>query len=95
MPSLPISSPDDARAVAEAFLDDAVRPSFGETAVVTTTVRQFATCWAIGWNTRAYVEGGNISDALAGNGAIIVNRRTGKARMGLAALPTEAQLDSE
>ncbi len=90
----PISSADDARAVAETFLDRAIRPSV-EMDVVTTEVREFETCWAVGWNSSAYVEGGEISSALAGGGPVIVNRRTGEARVGVSALPIEAQLDSE
>ena len=63
--------------------------------VVTTEVREFPTCWAVGWNNRAYVEGGEVSSALAGGGPIIVNRKTGVVRMGVSALPVEAQLDPE
>ena len=42
-----------------------------------------------------FYERAEIRDALAGNGPIIVNRRTGEARMGVSAFPVEAQLDPE
>jgi len=65
---------------------------------VTTTVREFTTCWVVDWNSRAHVESGrDILDALPlpGSGPIIVNRRTGSARMAVPALPVEDQLDCD
>ena len=89
-----ISHEDEARAVAETLLDATVRVSLQED-VVTTSVREFPTCWVVGYNTRAFVETGAISHALAGGGPIIVNRKTGDARMGTSAVPAEDQLDPD
>ncbi len=81
-----------ARTIAEKVLDEQVRPTVGEDIVVT-TVREYPACWVVGYNTRAYVETGAISHALAGGGPIIINRGTGRARLGTSALPVEDQLD--
>lgn len=81
-----------ARRLAEAFLDEQVRPLVGEDLVVT-LVREFPTCWIIGYNTQVFVETGAMSHALAGGGPIIVNRASGSVRMGTSALPSEQQVD--
>lgn len=81
-----------ARETAERFLETQVRPGVGEDVVIT-TVSEHPTCWVVGYNTRAFVETGSISHALAGGGPVIVNRKTGRARLGTSALPIEQQLD--
>jgi len=81
-----------ARLIAERLLDEDVRPDTDEEIVVT-SARQFRRCWVVGYNTRAYVGTGSISHTLAGGGPIIINRMTGRARMGTSALPVEEQLD--
>jgi hypothetical protein len=86
-----IDTEGQARAVAEKYIADVVEPAVGEE-VITTAVREFPTCWIVGYNTRAYVETQAISHALAG-GPIIVNRASGKLRVGSSALPAEEQLD--
>lgn len=83
-----------AEAIAEELLDRRVRPQLGEDIIVT-SVREFATCWVIGYNTRAYAETRAVSHALIGGGPIIINRITGIARTGTSALPVEDQLDRE
>jgi hypothetical protein len=86
-----IDTEAQARAVAERYIADIVEPVVGEE-VITTAVREFESCWVVGYNTRAYVETQAISHALAG-GPIIVNRATGNLRIGSSALPAEEQLD--
>ncbi len=49
----------------------------------------------VGYNTGVYLDTGSITHALAGGGPIIVNRRTGEARIGTSTLPAEEQLDPE
>lgn len=88
-----ISSPHETRVIAEALLDELVRPAVDEEIVVT-KVWEYPACWVVGYNTRAHVETGSMSHALVGAGPVIINRRTGKARLGSSALPIEAQLDS-
>lgn len=81
-------------AIAEDLLDREVRPALDEE-IALTAVREFPTCWVAGYNTRAYLETGSVVHALAGGGPIIINRRTGRARLGTSALPAEDQLDEE
>lgn len=85
---------EQAVAIAEDMLDREVRPNLDEE-VALTEVREFSTCWVAGYNTRAYLETGSVVHALAGGGPIIINRRTGQARIGTSALPAEDQLDEE
>lgn len=87
-----IETAEAARAIAEHFLDEAVRPAIAEE-VVTTSVRAFPTCWVVGYNTRAFVETGELSHALAGGGPIFVNRARGTARLGTSVIRVEDQLD--
>jgi hypothetical protein len=84
----------EAVAIAEEVLDREIRPYLDED-IVLTEVREFPACWVAGYNTRVYVETGSIIHALAGGGPIIINRRTGDARIGSSAIPTEDQLDEE
>lgn len=83
---------EQAVAIAEDMLDREVRPKVDEE-IALTELREFPTCWVAGYNTRAYLETGSVIHALAGGGPIIINRRTGHARLGTSALPTEDQLD--
>jgi len=39
---------------------------------VLTGVEEYDSAWAFSYNTRQYVEGGELRDALAGNGALVV-----------------------
>ena len=84
---------NDARTIAERFLDEQVRPHL-DAEIVVTDVREFPSCWVVGFNSRAFVETGSISHMLVGGGPIIVNRRTGVACMGTSAQPDEDQLDT-
>jgi hypothetical protein len=85
---------EDARRVAEKYLDD-VFPADQRAEIVTTTVWEYETCWMVGYQTRAFVESGSWSDALAGGGPVIINKGTGQVRMGTSTLPPEQQQDAE
>lgn len=82
-----------ARAIAEAFIKDKIQPRISHELVVT-NVTEFDHSWVIVFNTREFVEG-QVQYALAGNGPIIVNKRTGAIRQGIASRPVEEQLDTE
>lgn len=82
------------RQIAETILDEQIRPNVDDDLVLT-AVQEHPTCWVVGYNTRAYVETGSISHALAGGGPIIINRRTGHGRVGASGVPIEDQLDEE
>lgn len=88
-----VTNSEQAVAVAERMLDEHVRPAIDDEVAVT-DVREFPTCWVIGFNTVAYLETGSIARALVGLGPVIVNRRSGKARIGTSASPADRQLDS-
>jgi hypothetical protein len=89
----PVLTEAAARDAAEEFLDEVLRPEHPELELTITEVLEFPTSWVVGWNTRAWAETQSISQALAGNGPIIVSKRSGIARLGLSALPVEDQLD--
>lgn len=86
-----ITGDDEARLAAEQFLEEEVRPSL-DVDVLTTSVREFETCWVVSYNTRVYIETGAVTHSLAG-GPLIVNRATGVVRLGLSGSPAEEQLD--
>lgn len=50
-------------------------------------------CWVFFYNSRAYLETGSFSHALAGNGPIVVERSTGAVHQLTTARPVEEQLD--
>lgn len=87
-----INTADEAREAALEHLHKHVEPGVGEE-LKTTDVWEYPTCWAVGYNTRAYLETGAISHALAGGGPLIINRRTGLVRMGTWNIAIEDQLD--
>ena len=62
---------DDARRVAASVLSGRFAEfRAGEWAL--TGVEEYDSAWAFSYNTRQYVEGGELRDALAGNGALVV-----------------------
>jgi hypothetical protein len=88
-----ITSADEAREAALSHLRRSVEPDVGEE-LRTTDVWEYPTCWVVGYNTRAYLETGSISHALAGGGPLIINRQTGQIRMGTWNVAIEDQLDT-
>jgi Immunity protein 35 len=89
---LMIDSAEVAKELAQDYLDTVIQPQVDEE-VTATEVREFPTCWVVGYNTRAFLETGSFSHALVGGGPIIINRGTGRLRVGTSALPAEEQLD--
>ena len=82
---------EEAREIAVRYLAEIVEPSADEDVIVT-WIREYPTCWVVGYNTRTYVETRTVSHSLAG-GPIIINRETGALRVGLSSKPVEQQLD--
>lgn len=76
-----IKSADEAREIAFQYLKREHEPRIGEPLVVT-DVREYPTCWAVDYSTKAWFVDGLISHALAGGGPVIVNRASGRARIG-------------
>lgn len=60
---------------------------------VITDVIDLPEAWVLYYQSRAYVESGNISDALAGNGPCVISKKTGRCIVLGTALPLEAQID--
>ena len=50
---------------------------------------EFGSCWVFFCDSRKYVEGGSISDALAGNAPLIVSKRKGTVHIAGTAQPIE------
>lgn len=88
-----VDDQEQVRRIAERLLDEQVRPEIDDEVVIS-GIQEFPTCWAVGYNSREFLENGSISHALVG-GPVIVNRRTGTARLGVSAKPAEDQLDPE
>jgi hypothetical protein len=63
----------DAFEVAQRFLDDVVRPEHASEIVVS-KCSETSEGWAFGYDTREFLEQGDITSALVGNGPVIVPR---------------------
>lgn len=84
---------DEARALAEAFLDGQVRPDQpDEVVIVDRHTQESATTWAFVYNSRAYVETGSMIDMIVGNAPVLVDRSTGRTRAGRSDLPVAEQI---
>ncbi|TPG17034.1 YrhB domain-containing protein [Pedococcus bigeumensis] len=62
---------DDARRVAMALLSQQSR-EFETGEWVLANVEEYDTAWAFTYNSRRFIETGEVRDALAGNGALVV-----------------------
>ena len=61
----------DAFKVAQRFLDEVIRPEH-ESEIVIGKCEETAEGWVFGYNSRAFLERGDISSVLAGNGPVVV-----------------------
>jgi len=61
----------DAFEAAQRFLDEAIRGDHNDEIVIGTCC-EVADGWAFGYNTRAFLERGDIASSLVGNGPVIV-----------------------
>lgn len=84
----------EARQIAEDFLRKEIQPS-STVDLVISELEEFPMCWVAIYNSRKFVDSGSFRDALAGNGPLIINKRTRAVRMGLTSQPVEEQLDRD
>lgn len=63
----------DAFEQAQRFLDEVIRPMH-QSEIVICRCEEIEEGWSFGYNSRAFVEDGDIMSALAGNGPVIVPR---------------------
>ena len=61
----------DAFAAAQQFLDEAIRAE-NEAEIVISRCEELDEAWSFAYDSRAFIEFGDISSALAGNGPVIV-----------------------
>src|SRR5258708_3959019 len=59
---------------------------------VLSVAEEYATAWAVGYQTRAFMETGSLSDRLAGNGPVVVPKSGGEPWMAWSGLPVADQL---
>lgn len=84
---------DEARAAAERFLDGTVRQAHDdEIVIVDRHTQESDGTWAFVYNTRAYVESGDMLDMLVGNAPVLVDKATGETRLGRTDLTVAEQL---
>lgn len=84
----------DARRMAEAYVQAEIEPRI-RVELAISEFSEYSTCWVAIYNTKRFLETGSNRDALAGNGPLIINRKTGSLREGRSALPIDEQLDPE
>ncbi|MBV9768361.1 MAG: hypothetical protein JOZ32_02215 [Bryobacterales bacterium] len=87
-----ISNVEEARRIAQAYLDDVQVDPPTELAILegSTLEREFG--WVFFWNSKHYIETGDFSYALVGGGPLIVDRTDGTVHQISSALPLEAAL---
>ncbi|MET8088508.1 YrhB domain-containing protein [Micromonospora sp. NPDC005237] len=81
----------DAREIALAFLADRM----GEVRAgewVITGVREHEAAWSVGYQSRAFIESGRISDALVGNGPVVVPKSGADPWLAWSGRPVEEQI---
>lgn len=84
-----------ARQVAERLLDTEVRPYLdAELVIVDESTMESTEYWAFCYDSKEYLETGNISRALAGNSPIFVRKSNGDAFFGRTDIPLEDQLEA-
>ena len=81
---------DLARAIAEEMLDQTVRTEIAD--IVINKTLETDSCWVFFYNTRAYIETGSMSHALAGNAPVFVLKDDPSAWFGRTDIPLEDQL---
>jgi hypothetical protein len=70
-------SVDDARKIAEAFLDANVRDRFDhEVMIVDDAVEDIGVAWVFPYDGRAYIEAEDWREAMAGNTPLVVDKET-------------------
>jgi Immunity protein 35 len=89
-----VISEQEAREIAEDYVRREIEPRI-RVELALSELSEYSTCWVAVYNTRRFLETGSNRDALAGNGPLIINRRTGVLREGRSALPVEEQLDAD
>jgi hypothetical protein len=85
---------EKARDIAERYVMENIQPAI-RIELAISELSEYSTSWVAVYNTKRFLETGSNRDALAGNGPLIINRRTGAVRKGRSALPVEDQLDVE
>lgn len=96
LPVPPHSSPmitrDEAARLVDEALEGMSRRSEVELVPNVAETRDEGWCWLFYYNSRAYLETGDTSEALAGNGPIAVEKQTGRLHHLGTAEPTDVQL---
>jgi hypothetical protein len=88
----PVIGINEARALAEQLLTEHAARTSTDLEIDERATRDEDWCWVFFYNSRAYLETGDFSDALAGNGPLVVEKRTGIVHELTSAHPVEQQL---
>jgi hypothetical protein len=80
----------EARLLANEFLDAVVRPDYNEPVDITSVV-EYDQAWAIGYNTRRFIDG-TLSASLLGNGPVVVPKDGSDPYLASSARPVADQL---
>lgn len=80
---------NSAEAIAQAYVADVGRKLGVDLVLLGDQTIEFGSGWVFFYDSRKYVEGGSISDALAGNAPLIVSRRDGAIHVTGTARPVE------
>ena len=82
---------DEVRRIASAFLSGRFEEfRFGEWML--TTVQEHEIGWSVGYQARAFMESGRVSDSLAGNGLVVVPKSGAEPWVARSGLPVEERI---
>jgi len=88
-----MTSFEEARAKVEQVLDERGTAGHIELAINERATRDEPWCWIFFYNSRAYIETGSFSHALAGNGPMVVDKESGAVYELVTARPVDEQLE--
>ncbi|MEU7799523.1 YrhB domain-containing protein [Micromonospora arborensis] len=82
---------EEAREIASAFLADRIDEiCTGEWMI--TGVWEHETAWSVGYQSRAFIESGRVSDSLVGNGPVVVPKSGADPWLSWSGRPVEGQI---
>ena len=81
----------DAYDLAQELLDTQIRPLHGPDVVICSCA-EYPNAWVFGYNTRRFVQEGDLLALLVGNGPVVVPKSGRSPFFGLSAFPIEEQL---
>jgi len=82
---------EQAEAVASRFLSQ-LDPYWPQRDLVITRIEERAISWVVFYSSKRYIDTGDVRDAIAGNGPLVIGKKDGRIVMAGTATPLEQQI---